>query len=106
MATGTVVFQSAVTATPSAGLSVMADSVNDTDHGAGTAQYIKIMDGRTGGTVKAAVTANGLAVDVGTVQVLGTVTTALGTLTGGTVQTFGTNQVLGSVQTVGTSQVL
>ena len=123
MAPGTVVFQTNITSTPPAGLPVMADSVNDSDHGAGTAQYIKIMDGRTAGTIKAAVTSNGVEVDVtrvqGTVQALGTfqplagsvhiansLVVTIGTISGGTVQTFGTNQVLGSVQTVGTSQVL
>lgn len=63
MATGTVVFQTSAIASPPSGLAVMADAVNDTDHGAGTAQYIKIMDGATGGTVKAGVSALGLAVD-------------------------------------------
>jgi predicted acyltransferase (DUF342 family) len=90
MASGTVQFQSATLASPPAALAVMADSVNDTDHGAGTAQYIKIMDGRTAGTIKAAVTANGLEIDVTRVQ--GTVQ-ALGTF-----QAHGTNQALGTVQ--------
>ena len=91
MASGTVLFQSATTATPAAGLTVMADSVNDVDHGVGTAQYIKIMDGATGGTVKAGVSANGLAVDVtrvqGTVQVQPAFASAqsLGTRIAGTV---------------------
>jgi hypothetical protein len=99
MATGTVVFQSGTLASPPVGLAVMADAVNDASLGAGTAQYIKIMDGQVGGTAKAAVTTtNGLSVDVtrvqGTVQALGSV------------QSVGTGQVLGSVQPVGTGQVL
>jgi hypothetical protein len=78
MATGTVVFQSATLASPPATLAIMADAVNDSDHGSGTTQYVKIMDATTAGTAKASVTtANGLAVDVtrvqGTVQALGTV---------------------------------
>ena len=110
MATGTVQFQSSTLATPLAGLSVMADAVNDTDHGAGTAQYVKIMDGRTAGTIKASVTSSGLEVDItrvqGTVQALGSVQ-GVGTFQVlGSVQGVGTFQVLGSVQTVGTSQVL
>ena len=110
MATGTVQFQSTTLATPLAGLSVMADAVNDTDHGAGTAQYVKVMDGRTAGTIKAAVTSSGLEVDVtrvqGTVQALGSIQ-GVGTFQVlGTVQTHGTSQVLGSVQGVGTFQAL
>lgn len=81
MATGTVQFQFGTIASPPPGLAVMADAVNDTDHGAGTAQYVKIMDGATGGTRKVGVSANGMAVEV-----------------------FGTSQVLGSVQAVGTTQ--
>ena len=99
MATGTVQFQFGTLATPPPGLAIMADAVNDTDHGAGTAQYIKLMDGATGGTLKAAVTSLGLAV-AGTFQQHGT-SQSLGTF-----QQFGTSQVLGSVQTVGTSQGL
>ncbi len=98
MASGTTVFQTAVTATPPNGLPIMADSVNDNDHGQGTAQYIKIMDGRTAGTIKAAVTANGLEVDVTRIQ--GTVQTL------GSIQGVGTFHVLGSVQGVGTFQIL
>ena len=65
MATGTVLFQSTTIASPPAGLAVMADAVNDSSLGAGSAQYIKIMDAAVGGTAKASVTtANGLAVDV------------------------------------------
>ncbi len=111
MASGTVQFQSATLATPAANLAVMADSVNDSDHGAGTAQYIKVMDGATGGTAKASVTtANGMSVDVtrvqGTVQALGSIQ-GVGTFQVlGSVQGVGTFQVLGSVQSVGTSQAL
>lgn len=125
MASGTVVFQTAVTATPPNALAIMADSVNDIDHGAGTTQYIKIMDGATGGTLKAAVTANGLVVDtrgsiLGTVQLHGTgqmlgtfqplagsVHLASGTVTVlGTIQVHGTAQALGTFQQHGTSQVI
>lgn len=125
MASGTTLFQTAVTATPPSGLPIMADSVNDTDHGVGTAQYIKIMDGRTAGTIKAAVTANGIEADVtrvqGTVQVLGSVQTvgtsqALGTFQAvgtfpigtiaGTVQVLGTFQSHGTTQAIGTVQPL
>lgn len=106
MASGTTVFQSAVTATPPAGLPIMADSVNDIDHGAGTAQYIKIMDGATGGTLKAGVSALGLAV-AGTFQPLaGSVHLASGTVQVlGSVQGVGTFQALGSVQIVGTVSI-
>jgi hypothetical protein len=98
MASGTTLFQTVVTATPPSGLPIMADSVNDTDHGVGTVQYIKIMDGRTAGTIKAAVTSNGLEVDVKNVQ---------GTVQGlGSFQMVGTAQVLGSIQSVGTNQAL
>ena len=109
MASGTTVFQTAVTATPPSGLPIMADSVNDTDHGVGTVQYIKIMDGATGGTIKAGVSALGLAV-AGTFQPLaGSVHLASG-LPGtvqalGSVQTVGTSQVLGTVQTTGTVSI-
>src|SRR5262245_33995423 len=80
MAAGTVVYQTAVTATPPNNLPVMADAVRDAVHGDGTAQYIKIMDGATGGTAKAGVTDTfGMSVDItrvqGTVQALGTVRT-------------------------------
>jgi hypothetical protein len=105
MATGTVQFQSGTIVSPPPGLAVMADAVNDTDHGAGTAQYIKIMDGATGGTIKAGVSALGLAV-VGTAQMHGT-GQALGTfqpLAGSVHLASGTVQVLGSVQVVGTTQ--
>ncbi len=103
MATGTVQFQFGTLATPPPGLAIMADAVNDIDHGAGTAQYIKIMDGATGGTLKAGVTARGLSVDPGTVQVLGTIQSFGTTQSLGTFQQFGTSQVLGSVQAVGTT---
>lgn len=69
MATGTVQFQSATPATPAAGLAVMADAVNHSTLGAGTAQFVKLMDGALGGTAGAPVTAaNGLLVDVARVQ--------------------------------------
>lgn len=74
MATGTVQFQSATLASPPAALAVMADAVNHSTLGAGSAQYVKIMDGAVGGTAGASVTTNnGLAVDVTRVQ--GTTTT-------------------------------
>lgn len=109
MATGTVQFQSGTLASPPVGLAVMADAVNDSTLGAGTVQYIKIMDGATGGTQKAGVGANGLAVDVtrvqGTVQTLGSVQ-GVGTFQVlGSIQSVGTTQVLGSVQAVGTVQI-
>lgn len=128
MATGTVVYQSATLATPPANLAVMADAISDSDHGAGTVQYIKIMDGATAGTAKVGATeANGLAVDVtrvqgtiqalgsiqgvGTFQVLGSVRFLDGSVhianaITGTVQTHGTSQVLGTVQAHGTNQAL
>jgi hypothetical protein len=135
MATGTVQFQSATLASPPAALAVMADAVNHSALGAGTAQFVKIMTGLLGGTAGVEATeANGLEVDVtrvqGTVQTLGSVQgvgtfqvlgsvqgvgtfQALGTFQAhgtaqalGTIQTHGTSQVLGSVQGVGTFQVL
>lgn len=99
MATGTVQFQSATLASPPAALAVMADAVNHGSLGAGSAQYIKIMNGAVGGTAGVEATeANGLEVDVtrvqGTVQALGTV------------QGHGTFQVLGTFQSHGTNQAL
>ena len=49
--------------TPGSGVTIGADSVADGVLGSAQIQYIKIMDGTIGGTNKAAVTANGLAVD-------------------------------------------
>jgi len=106
MATGTVQFQFGTLSTPPPGLAVMADAVNDSSFGAGSVQYIKIMDGAAGGTAKAGVGAKGLAVDTGTVQVLGSIQSVGTNQALGTFQTFGTSQVLGSVQGVGTFQVL
>ena len=99
MATGTVQFQFGTIASPPPGLAVMADAVNHSTLGAGTAQFIKIMTGAVGGTAGVEATeANGLEVDVtrvqGTIQALGSV------------QGVGTFQVLGSVQGVGTFQAL
>ena len=85
MATGTVQFQFGTIASPPPDLAVMADAVNHSTLGAGTAQFIKIMTGAVGGTAGVEATeANGLEVDVTRVQ--------------------GTVQALGSFQAVGTTQ--
>lgn len=49
--------------TPGSGVTIGADSVTDITLGSAQIQYIKIMDGTIGGTNKAGVTSNGLAVD-------------------------------------------
>jgi len=52
------------TITPGSGKTVLADEVTDATLGTGVVQMVKLMDGTLDGTSKAAVGANGLAVDV------------------------------------------
>lgn len=65
-----------VAVTAGAGTTIAADEVIDATLGTVKAQYVKIMDGTLDGTSKAAVGANGLAVDVkAAVITSGTITT-------------------------------
>lgn len=54
--------------TPGSGKTILADEVTEGTLGTGVVQFMKIMDGTLNGTTKAAVGANGLAVDVGALK--------------------------------------
>jgi hypothetical protein len=58
--------------TPGTGETVLADEVTDATLGSGKVQMVKIMDGTLDGTTKAAVGANGLAVEVKNSSIAGT----------------------------------
>lgn len=70
-----------ITVTPGTGKTVLADEVVDGTLGTGLVQMVKIMDGTLDGTTKAAVGANGLAVDVKALPALPTGSNVIGALT-------------------------
>lgn len=66
--------------TPGSGETILADEVTDATLGSGKVQIVKLMDGTLDGTAKAAVGANGLAVDVKALPALVAGSAAIGKL--------------------------